>query len=230
MGSSRLPGKVLQPLAGRPVLGWVIRAAQEAEVGPVIVATSDTPADDAVEEVARHAGALVARGPLDDVLSRFLVALADADDGETVVRLTADCPLLDPDVIRMAVAAFEAGPVDYLSTVEPRSLPRGLDVEVTSVGALRSIDGTAEGVDRVHVTSALYRSPGHRLGSISFSPPAADLRLTLDTAEDLQLLEAVTTLLGDRSPSWGELVDLLRARPDLVALNAHVRQKEIEEG
>lgn len=231
MGSTRLPGKVLSDLAGRPVLNWVIRAAAEAlGLDNVVVATSTEPQDDAIEESTNHFGAQITRGSEEDVLARFIQALNE-HGGESVVRLTADCPLLDPQLIRAAVAAFEHLKVDYLSTITPRSLPRGLDVEVATAAALRRAHRRATGPDRAHVTSYLYREPGRfRTAGLTFHPPAHDLRVTLDTEEDAKALEAIVAALGDRPPSWHEVVALLRDRPEIVGLNNDVEQKALEDG
>lgn len=232
MGSTRLPGKVLRPLSGRPVLQWVARAAHESAVADrVIVATTHHPDDDAIPPAVDSMDVEIVRGDKDDVLSRFLMALEGAPAREPVVRLTADCPLLDPAVIRACVRAFQELDVDYLGTTIPRSLPRGLDVEVTSVEALTLAGAAASGADRTHVTSYLYRDPGRfRLAGITFTPPANDLRVTLDTPEDFVAIEAIVEALGDRSPSWEEVVALLRTRPDIVEINSTVRQKPVDEG
>lgn len=230
-GSTRLPGKVLRPLGGSSVLGRVIRAARAGDVDEVVVATSDRPGDDPVaEEAARH-GAPVVRGSEDDVLSRFLVAVAEHPCA-AVVRLTADCPLLDPVLIRQAVAVWRADPsLDYVATTLERCLPRGLDVEVAAVGALERVGREASGHHRTHVTSALYADPeAFRLAGLVVRPAADDLRVTLDTPEDAALLDAVVAELGDEPVAWRTLVAFLRGRPDLVAINAGVVQKRIEEG
>jgi spore coat polysaccharide biosynthesis protein SpsF len=230
MGSSRLPGKVLRELGGRTVLSWVVRAARDSEaIEQVVVATTNDGADAAIVQECTTEGVPCVRGPSDDVLARFLLAL-EHHPADTVVRLTADCPLLDPAVIRMAVNAHEGGDVEYVSTLHPRSLPRGLDVEVVAADALRRADARATGAHRAHVTSFVATHPeSFRVANLSFAPPADDLRVTIDTDDDARLLDAVVGLLGDRPPSWGELVALLRARPDLVRINAHVRQKALEE-
>ena len=233
MGSTRLPGKVLRPLGPRSTLSWVLRAAAESEAfATIVVATTTEPDDDAIADAvaADPVDAQVVRGPVDDVLARYCMAVDEHPD-DTVVRLTADCPLLDPSVIAAAVAAFEADDVDYLSTIDPRTLPRGLDVEVLSANALREADRDATGTDRVHVTPFVREHPDRfRSASLTFEPPADDLRVTLDTAEDAALLDAVVAELGDRPPPWRDVVALLRARPDLVTLNAGVRQKSPDEG
>jgi spore coat polysaccharide biosynthesis protein SpsF len=233
MGSSRLPGKVLHPLgqARRPVIEWVVRAAQQSRlVDGVVVATTTDDADDPIAEVAYEAGADVVRGHATDVLARFTRVLDDFR-AETVVRLTGDCPLQDPELISLAVATFEASDADYVNTFMPRCLPRGLDVEVVSDTALRLADAQAEGPDRSHVTSWLYRDqPRVRIITLSFHPPADDLRVTLDTIDDLNALEAIVAEIGDRAPSWREVVSLLRERPEIARLNAKVRQKNLEDG
>ncbi|WP_370643739.1 cytidylyltransferase domain-containing protein [Amycolatopsis sp. DSM 110486] len=227
--STRLPGKVLRPLAGRSVLGWVVRAAAAAPgVDQVVVATSDAADDDAVAEEAVRCGALVARGPLDDVVARFGVSLA-AYPADAVVRLTADCPLLDPALIGRLAAVWRAEPsLDYVSTTLVRTLPRGFDAELVRASVLAEQVEIAEGPDREHVTSAIYRQPSrYSCTGIVVSPAADDLRVTLDTPEDWELLSAVVSVLGDQPASWRSVVSLLRSRPDLVALNAHVEQKKL---
>jgi spore coat polysaccharide biosynthesis protein SpsF len=232
MGSSRLPGKALRTLGERPVLDWVVRAARTAGVaGNVVVATSENARDDPIEKACARLGVACVRGPEEDVLSRFLLAL-QAHPAEVVIRLTADCPLLDPTLIAHATRAFLANEeLDYLSTVLVRSLPRGLDVEVASARALRQLAEHATGHDRVHVTSGLYTDSGRfRVAGLTFLPRAEDLRVTLDTPEDAELLGALVAELGDRPPSWRRVVGLLRERGDLVAINADVRQKPLEVG
>lgn len=233
LGSSRLPGKVLFPLQARSVLSWVVRAAEQAAVfDKIVVATTTAPGDDAVAAEAQRCGAAVVRGPEHDVLDRFLLALDEYPD-DCLVRLTADCPLLDPAIIALCVETFHAarGTLDYLSTIVHRSLPRGLDVEVASAAALRRVSEHATGADRVHVTSAIYGSPHlYHVAGLSFSPSADDLRVTLDTADDWLLLQALVAEVGDAAPPWRHVVDVLRARPDIVRLNAHVQQKPIAAG
>lgn len=232
MGSSRLPGKVLRDLGGKPVLAWVVDAALAA-AGPddlILVATTSERDDDELARFCKERDLPCVRGPDEDVLSRFLLCLS-LFPVHTVVRLTADCPLLDPEVIGTVLAAFEADDLDYLSSVQSRTLPRGLDVEVVTSEALKAIEPHARGFHRTHVTSYLYAHPSEfKIGKIGFSPPAADLRVTLDTEDDGRLLDALVRELGPGPPSWSRVVDVLRARPDLVAINSHVVQKNIEEG
>ena len=231
-GSTRLPGKVLRPLGNSFVLAWVVRAALTADgVDGVVIATSEHAGDDPIAEVGEKLGVPVVRGSEDDVLSRFLLA-ADEHPTDAVVRLTSDCPLLDPALIAQTVALWRADPtVDYVATTLVRSLPRGLDVELATVDALRRVSRTATGYHRTHVTSGLYTDPGaFRLIGIVVSPAAQDLRVTLDTPEDAALIESIVAELGPEPSGWRAVVELLRSRPDLVAVNAAVEQKRLEQG
>ena len=231
-GSNRLPAKVLADLGGRPVLEWVVRAARAAsQIDEVIVATSTLAGDDVVADLATSLGVPVVRGSEDDVLSRFVAAL-DAHPADALVRLTADCPLLDPTLIDAVAGAWVGAPThDYVSTILVRCLPRGLDVELVTAQALRAVDRMATGYDRVHVTSGVYADPtAYRLLGVCVTPPADDLRVTLDTPQDLVLLRALVAVLPDAPPAWRDVVAALRARPDLVAINAGVEQKPLEAG
>lgn len=231
-GSSRLPGKVLRPLGGRPVLSWMVRSARAARgIDDVVVATSTAPGDDAVAELAAELGVQVVRGSEDDVLSRFVLALEETG-ADAVVRLTADCPLADPALISAVVSLWRNDEsLDYAASTLVRTLPRGLDVELASRRALLTADAEAESFHRIHVTSYLYDSKRtFRTMGLVVQPAANDLRVTLDTAEDGEMLDAVVAELGDRPPSWHEVVDLLRSRPDITCINAAVRQKGLADG
>lgn len=232
MGSTRLPGKVLRPLAGNTVLGRVVRAARESgAVDELVVATTVEDVDDAV--VAECARLRVAwhRGPVDDVLSRFLGAL-DAHPADAVMRFTADCPLLDPELVALAGRVFRAVPgLDYLSTSIARMLPRGLDVEVIRADTLRTLDTLAADHHRVHVTSYAYSHPDvFRVLGLTLPPDRSGLRLTLDTPEDWRLVEAVVAHFGDTTVPLPKLVEWLAAHPEVVAYNAHVAQKALAQG
>lgn len=210
----------------------MVRAAQAAEgVDEVVVATSTAPGDDAVAELAQELGVRVVRGSEDDVLSRFMLALRETD-ADAIVRLTADCPLADPGLIASVIGAWRADPsLDYVATTLVRTLPRGLDVELASREALITADEEAESFHRIHVTSYLYDSKSaFRTMGLVVQPPANDLRVTLDTVQDGEMLDAVVAELGDRAPAWHEVVALLRSRPDITAINAGVRQKKLAEG
>jgi spore coat polysaccharide biosynthesis protein SpsF len=233
-GSTRLPGKVLRDLGGRPVLAWVVGAARASEVcDEIVVATTSDPADDEVARCAAALGARCVRGPVDDVLARFASVLdaLGVDDYDAIVRLTADCPLLDPSVIARCAAQFEPGRVDYVTTDHEHTVAHGLDVEVVSVPALRRAHEHAVGADRAHVTSYIASRPYEfRARTVELEPACADLRLTLDEPADAELLDALVDKLGERATDYRNVVAYLRARPDLVAVNAHVTMKPIAAG
>lgn len=237
-GSSRLPGKVLMPLLDRPVLEWVIRATRAVQgVDDVVVATTIEPGDDQIVEVCGALEVPFVRGSVDDVLSRFLLAVSDegVGDADAILRVTSDCPLMDPVVADMVVSAWRADPsLDHVGTFTPRCMPRGLDAEIAKVSALRTLDrdlGAENAHHRTHVTSYLYSNPDEfRTASVNLMPAASDLRATLDTPEDWELITRVAAILGDQAPSWRELVDVLRGNPELVAINAEIQQKALIEG
>ncbi len=226
LSSTRLPGKVLRPLGGRSVLSWVIRAAAAARhIDTVILATSDDPSDDPVAEEAARCGAEVVRGPLDDVLARFTLA-AGEHPCDALVRLTADCPLHDPVLIDQVVGLWLADPaLDHVSNFLVRHYPRGFDTELVRVAVLMEQDRTATGGHREHVTSNIYTQPSvYSCAGVVPGVDHSDLRVTLDTEADAALLDGVVAALGDGVPRWRDVVALLRARPDLAALNSAVVQ------
>lgn len=231
MGSSRLPGKVLRPLAGRSVLGRVVRAAQDSGVlADLVVATSTDAVDDDVVTECERLGVPCHRGPVDDVLARFIGAL-DKHPADAVMRFTADCPLLDPEIITLVASVYRAVPgLDYASTSIARTLPRGMDVEIIGADVLRTLDRLATDHHRVHVTSYAYAHPElFRVLGVTLTPDRSALRLTLDTEEDWALVRAVVDHFGDVSVPLAKLADWLDGQPALRALNSTVRQKRLEE-
>ena len=182
MGSSRLPGKVLEDLGGRPMLRFQLDRLAPLDVDHLVVATSTLARDDAIAEVAAAGGTPVVRGPEADVLERFLVALRTYP-ADTVVRLTGDCPLSDPGIIGEVVALHHERGADYTSNVFPRTFPKGLDVEVVSADALRTAAAEAtDAAEREHVTPYLYRHPERfRLANLRSGLGLGDERWTVDT-------------------------------------------------
>lgn len=232
MGSSRLPRKVLRQLGARSVLGWVIRAAQQAPgIDQVVVATSASQIDDPIADFAATEAVTVVRGSENDVLDRFIQA-ARQTGADAVVRLTADCPLLDPAVIGQVAALWRLNPaLDYVSTTLNRSLPRGLDVELVRTGVLEECNSRTEPHHRAHVTSAVYEADsGFNLASLTFLPGSERYRVTLDVDDDARLLDALVDLLPDAAPSWSTIVQLLDDHPEIVAINEAVEQKALTAG
>ena len=215
VSSTRLPGKVLRPLAGRPLIDWLIeRLGHAAGLDVVAVATSDEGSDDAVAAHCDARGVPCVRGPLADVAAR-MVAAADALGLDAFVRVNADSPLLDPALVERAVARYRQGDADLVSNVHPeRTCPRGQSVEVVRTEALRARLGGLDTDEREHVTLGLYRRPGDlRIASLACRPPTRDVALTVDDAADADALDGL--LAGLERPhweyGWEELAELRRA-------------------
>jgi len=229
MGSTRLPGKVLADIEGEPMMARVVeRAAAIPGVDEVVVCTTDLEQDEPLFELARARGWLTFRGSEDDVLGRFAGA-ARAHQADVIVRITSDCPLLDPEVIGRVVSAFRAGQprVHYASNTMRRTFPRGLDTEVVRRDALESAD--AEDRDpalREHVTPYIQRSGRFALVEVVDAADHSDLRWTVDTPDDLRLVREVYRCLGSAA-SYPEVLALFARRPELATWNAHVAQKQV---
>jgi len=228
MDSSRLPRKVLLKLGGRTVLERVVRGAQQSGVlDQLVVATTAEPADDAIVEECERIGVPSYRGPVDDVLGRFLGVL-DQHESDVVLRFTADNPLIDPAIISLAHRVFLASGADYLSTSLAHTLPRGLDVEMVRTPVLRQIDELATDHHRVHVTSYVYtHAEQFEVIGLTLQPDLSHLRLTLDTEDDLKLILSIVDHFGDEPVDIKTLATWLASRPDLIEMNAHVLQKAL---
>jgi spore coat polysaccharide biosynthesis protein SpsF len=233
MSSTRLPGKVLRVLGDTTVLGHVVRRLQACpSLARVVIATTLGEADDAVCREAHRAGALVTRGSEDDVLGRYVQALEE-HGGDIGVRVTSDCPLIDPALVDRGVRRLLASDpaADYLSNTLRRTYPRGYDFEVFRVEALREASRAAlTAGEREHVTPFLYRHPDRfRLESLERPDPrgSAGWRITLDTAEDWEVIRALFDRLAPVDPLFGldEVERLVEREPALLEANRQVRQK-----
>lgn len=204
--SSRLPGKVLAPLVGEPMILRQLERIQRAKsLDLVIVATSEDSSDDALATIIVEAGYDLVRGSLDDVLARFLRVI-DEYQPENVVRLTADCPLMSPSVIDLVVQAFHDSGADYLSNTMVPTYPDGLDVEVVSTEAFRKIAKSSSDPDeREHVTLGIYRNPAHFNVKNFVDPTGADhsdLRWTVDNSDDFAFVTCIYDALFPQNPSF----------------------------
>jgi spore coat polysaccharide biosynthesis protein SpsF len=222
MSSTRLPGKSLADVCGEPMLSLVLKRLGRASlVDEVKVATSTGSEDDPIEATATELGFAVHRGPLEDVLARYVGAVA-GHDGE-VVRITADCPFVDPGIVDTAIAMFRETPgVDYLANVAPRTYPNGLDVEVVAPGMLARLDKEVRAdAEREHVTLALRLRP-EKYTTAAMPPPTdedlTDLRWTVDTPEDLEFARRVVERLGERryEAQLLEVLETVRREPSLA--------------
>jgi spore coat polysaccharide biosynthesis protein SpsF len=194
-----------------------------------VIATSDAPADDIVARVGARLGAPIVRGSEHDVLARFLLA-AREHSADAVLRVTSDCPLLDPEESSRVVDAFLARRPDYASNVLERTLPRGLDTEVVTRAALERAADAASPEEREHVTLHLVRRPQEfRLCSVTSDRVCSHHRWTLDTLEDYQFLHALVSLLGHNADtaSFADILRELDLHPHLVQINSRVEQKRV---
>ena len=205
MSSTRLPGKVMRPLAGRPMIERQIeRLRRCATLERLIVATSEDRSDDPLAEHLAELGVPVFRGSLHDVLGRYVGAARAYGVEGTVVRLTADCPLADPEVIDDCVGLRAARGVDYASNGRRRTYPRGLDVEAFNVEAwLAAHRESADPYDREHVTPFLYRHPERfTQAELVQARDESGLRWTVDTPEDFAFVERVYEALYRANPRF----------------------------
>ncbi|HEX2571004.1 MAG TPA: glycosyltransferase family protein [Polyangia bacterium] len=234
MTSTRLPGKVLADLAGRPMLAQELarlRRCRRAE--EIVVATTTNATDDPVVALAEKEGVRWFRGDEHDVLSRYLGAAREAR-AEVVVRVTADCPLIEPALVDEVVRALTGeGPApesaDYASNIQRRTFPRGLDAEALYMDVLERVGRLGRTREaREHVTFFIHRERPELflLRSVTGSEDHSDLRWTVDEPADLELVRRIYELggLGAREVGFGELVALVRSHPELARLNAHVQQ------
>lgn len=228
MGSSRLPGKVLELLAGESMLARVVARLRAATtIDDVVIATTTAPGDDAVVREAERVEAGVFRGSETDVLARYAGA-ATAARADVVVRVTSDCPLLDPTVVDRVVTMLGTG-ADYASNTHTRSYPRGLDVEALHADVLARIHRMARSPSaREHVTAyVIERSSWFAVRQVHADRDDSDLRWTVDTEEDLALVRALYARceLATVIRPYQAVVALVRSAPELAVINAHVAQK-----
>jgi spore coat polysaccharide biosynthesis protein SpsF len=230
MGSTRLPGKVLNDLEGKTMLARVLERVRRARlVDDILVATTDRAEDDAIVEECRRGSVAVARGDAEDVLDRYYRA-AQLSKAEAVVRITSDCPLIDPEITDKTIAAFLESRPDYAANVLERTYPRGLDTEAMSFEALaKAWRQAGKPYQREHVTPYIYEHPDEfKLLSVKGDADYSFHRWTVDTPEDLELVRAIyRRLKADESFSWRHVLELLEKEPKLVELNRSTRQKAL---
>ena len=230
MGSTRLPGKVLQDLCGRTMLGRVIeRLRATPSIDDVMVATTNLKKDDPVVQECQTYSLPYWRGEESDVLDRYFQA-AKAVQADIIVRVTSDCPLIDPEVTNKTIRAFLEDSPDYAANTLRRTYPRGLDTEVFSMQTLsRAWQQAKENYEREHVTPYIIEHPEEfRLLSVTGDQDHGGQRWTVDTPEDLAFVrEVYRRLHGKDIFAWHEVLNLLESEPSLLDLNRSVVQKAI---
>lgn len=233
MTSTRLPGKVLRPVNGKPLLDIMIdRLSQMRFCDEIVVATTTNADDDPIIELAQKRGVCFYRGSEEDVLDRVLQA-ALSHQVDVIVETTADCPVIDPEISDQVVSMLLKGRTDFASNCVPISYPRGMDTKAFSTKILKEVSNlTNDPTDREHVSYYIYNHP-ERYQLATLSAPAfltrPDLRLTVDTLEDFRLIEQILLNLGTEKPQFSlhEILNFLDQHPWLYDLNRHIEQKSV---
>ena len=235
MGSERLPGKVLMRIAGEPMIGRVLaRAGRCPSVDDVLVATTWDEADDEIAAWCESNGYQVYRGHPTDVLDRYFQAAIQVE-AEVVVRFTADCPLLDPEVSERTIQRFlQAEPsLDFVANRLPdrRTYPIGLDTEVCSMEALARAWREAEAPhQREHVMPYLYETPQFDIALVEAEQDWGEERWTVDTPEDLAFVRAVYSAMSPQEDfGWRRVLELLEEHPELREINREVKHRSLQE-
>lgn len=233
MGSTRLPGKVMMKIKGEAVLFFVIeRVKQSKLIDQIVIATTTNKQDDVIVKEAKRLKVDCFRGSEEDVLSRYYNA-AQNYNADVVVRITSDCPLIDPKLNDKVIGFYlENNSYDLVTNagpVEKRTYPRGLDIEVFSFQKLEEAYNKADKkYQREHVTPYIYEN-SEDLFFITSEVDYSDIRLTLDTSEDFDLIQKIFEKLyhGKHDFYLKEIINLFNAEPTLKRINQHVEQKKI---
>ena len=228
MGSTRLPGKVMRAIGGIPLIELLLnRLAQANEIDQIVVATSADPANIPLIHHVQSLGYSCYQGSEDDVLDRFVQA-ASVYHADVIVRITGDCPLIDPNLVDEAIRRFRNAKVDYFSNVAPPTYPDGLDVEVFTTAALISADLSTDNVaDREHVSSYLRNSGKYKTGSMKHVEDLSYMRWTVDEPDDLKVIEKVFKYFSFKTKfSWIEILNLYEIQPELFNYNMHLIRNE----
>ena len=233
MTSSRLPGKILRPVVGKPLLELLIERLKRAQrLDDVVIATTANATDDEVEALTKRIGVGCFRGSEDDVLDRVLRA-AHAHQVDVIVEITGDCPLIDFEVIDKLLEVYQANDYDYVANVLKRTFPRGLDTQVFATSVLEEVARlTDDPTDHEHVSLYIYEHPERfKLHNVESGLPEEfwDLRLTVDTQADFELIRRIYEQLYPTKPAFTirDIVDLFQHQPELRAINQHIKQKAV---
>lgn len=234
--SSRLPGKVLERIGDEPMLAHVLnRAGQSKLVDEVILATTESDSDDAVAQLASELGYAVVRGSTFDVLDRFHDVLKERPLADVVVRVTADCPFLDPELISEVIQSRADTKSDYASNRLPppfsRTFPVGLDVEVCTAESLQAAwEEASEEFLREHVTPFLYLNEDRfKVHVVDCELDLSAMRWTVDTPEDLAAARRIASHLPADSNAWRDVLAVMREHPEIQVINAGQSQKVLEQ-
>ena len=231
MTSSRLPGKVLLPALGQPLLHHLVaRLKAVPSLDEIILATTVNATDDVLEAFAKKEGIGCFRGSENDVMGRVILA-AESANADIVVQITGDCPIIDPQIVEQTIRLFKANNAAYASNSLIQSYPDGMDTQVFLLETLkRSAAMTSDPLDHEHVTLHICNHPELFSHVYLVAPPEmhwAGLGLTLDEPADYELIKRIIEHFGESNPLFSclDTVRLLRANPDWVAINQSVQRK-----
>lgn len=232
MTSTRLLGKVLKQVLGKPLLEYQIERLQRVKLADeIVIATTNNQTDEPIVELCNSLSVAYFRGSEADVLKRYYQA-ATAHQATVVVRVTSDCPLIDPQVIDRVIDYYlqNQSTYDYVSNGIKRTYPRGMDTEVFSFSVLEQafLEATAQ-PDREHVTPFLYRQPQrYRLGHVLYAEACSHHRWTVDTPEDFDLIKKIIETVYPNQPNFTleDCLHLLQKHPEWYFINSHIEQKQ----
>jgi glutamate-1-semialdehyde 2,1-aminomutase len=228
MGSTRLPNKVMKPIGGIPMIDLLLaRLARSKEVSQIVVATSVDERNLALVKHVSKLGYACDQGSENNVLDRY-VKVAKQHQADVVVRITGDCPLVDPDLVDEVVRQFKVANVDYFSNTHPPTYPDGLDVEVCTFKALEQANQkTTDLFDREHVTPYLRKSNKFKTAALQHSEDLSSLRWTVDELADFVVIEKVFQYFHPRTDfTWREVLSLQQQQPELFSINQHIVRNE----
>ncbi|HEY9584299.1 MAG TPA: glycosyltransferase family protein [Candidatus Paceibacterota bacterium] len=227
MGSTRLPGKIIKEIKSRPLLSYVIdRVKRSKKIDKIIVATTNLPEDDATEALCLKEGIDCYRGSVNDVLGRYYEAAKKYPEYEAVVRVTGDCPLIDPKVIDQIIDLYQKGEFDYAANILKETYPDGMDAEVFSKGVLEKAFKKAKlQSEREHVTLFIRNNPEFKKGNIESKTDYSKFRFTVDNPEDFEVMKFI---IENTPPDFGyeDYVRFVEAHPEILEKNLHIKRNE----
>mgnify|MGYP006292503445 CR=1 FL=1 len=234
MGSTRLPGKVLKKIKGKPMLQYTIESLRNCELlDQIIVATSNLKKDDAIEEFTEEVGVDLFRGSEHNVLSRYYHS-AKENNADVVVRITGDCPLIDYQITDQVIQLYldNKREVDFAANNLERTFPRGVDTAVFSFEALEKAYKNAElDVEKEHVVPYIKKTHSEEFNLINYEAEGkyrrSDIRITVDEEDDFKLIKEIINIINKEQITLDDVIDLLNEKPELLKINAHVEQKKV---
>ena len=227
MGSTRLPGKILKEIKGRALLSYVInRVRRSKKIDKIVIATTTLPEDDATADFCKKEKIDCYRGSVDDVLDRYHKAAKKYPEYDTIVRITGDCPLIDPEVIDEVSGLYEKDNFDYASNILKETYPDGMDTEVFSRGALeKSWQGAKLKSEREHVTLYIRNNPDFKKGNLESKTDYSKFRFTVDNPEDFEVMRFI---IENTSVDFGYegYVKFTLNHPEIMNKNMHIKRNE----